>query len=139
MPDRTARATWRGDLKSGEGRMEFDSGPFTGDYTFATRFESSPGTNPEELVGAAHAGCFSMQLSALLAQDGHTPTSVRTEARVSLSMEGSPHISKIVLDTRGEVPGIDAETFRTYAEKAKETCPISKALSMPIEVNATLS
>lgn len=138
MPVRTAHATWRGDLKGGDGRIELASGPFTGEYTYATRFEEEPGTNPDELLGAALTSCYSMFLANILAQDGHTPSRIRSEARVHLSTEGGAHIERIELSTRGEVPELDLDTFRAYAERAK-ACPVSQALSVPVELEAALA
>ena len=130
MPVRSADAQWKGSLQKGEGSMKLGSGAFEGAYSFRSRFEAGDGTNPEELVGAAHAGCFSMQLSALLAQAGHEPDSVHTEARVHLDKDnGGFKISKIELHTQGEVSGIDEDTFKEYANQAKEVCPVSKALA----------
>ncbi len=129
MPTRKGRAVWHGDLKSGDGTVGVESGLFeSAPYSFPSRFESGTGTNPEELIGAAHAGCFSMALANLMAQDGHVATRVSTEARVELSMEGGAHIEAVQLDCEAEVPGLDAEAFQDYAEKAKAGCPVSKAL-----------
>lgn len=139
MPTRSAHATWRGDLKSGAGTVKAGSGAFEGSYSFPSRFEEGDGTNPEELLGAAHAGCFSMSLANMLAQAGHTPTRVATEARVTLGQEGGgPAVTGIELVCEAEVPGIDEDAFREHAEKAKAGCPISKALAAPITLKATL-
>lgn len=130
MPVRKGIGVWRGDLPSGDGTVSVESGVLGEQpYTFASRFEEGKGTNPDELLGAAHAGCFSMALANMLAQDGHRPTSIRTEAHVALSTEGGAHIEHIELRTEGEVPGIDEAVFREYAEKAKTGCPVSKALA----------
>jgi osmotically inducible protein OsmC len=129
MTTRTSTAEWRGSLKEGDGRMRLGSGAFDGPYTFASRFESGNGTNPEELIGAAHAGCFSMFLSALLTKAGHPPKRIATTATVHLG-EG-PTVTLIELDTVGEVPGIDQDEFAKTAEAAKRDCPISKALAGP--------
>jgi len=127
---RTASAVWTGGLKDGKGSMRLGSGAYEGAYSFATRFEEEPGTNPEELVGAAHAGCFSMALSGALGRAGFPPTRIETSAKVYLSMgEGGASISRIELTTRAEVPGIDAATFAEQAEGAKKGCPVSKALT----------
>ncbi len=127
---RTSHAEWRGDLKSGKGELGLDSGAFEGQYSFASRFESGDGTNPEELIGAAHAACYSMALSNLLAGDGNEPTSVRTEATVHLdTVGGGPTITKIELSTRGTAPGLDADGFEKQAQAAKAGCPVSKALA----------
>lgn len=130
MALRNAKAEWRGDLKSGSGTMELGSGAFKGKYSFATRFEDEPGTNPEELIGAAHAGCFSMALSHMLAEGGHKPERISTQAKVALGKSGDGFaITSIELVTEGVVPGIDAATFQKYAEEAKAGCPVSKALA----------
>jgi osmotically inducible protein OsmC len=130
MPTRKAEAVWKGNLQDGEGTMAFGSGAFEGAYSFTSRFEEGTGTNPEELIGAAHAGCFSMALSNGLSQAGHVPNSVKTEARVKLEpVEGGFGITGIELSTVAEVPGIDEEEFRRQAEAAKEGCPVSQALS----------
>ena len=138
MAIRTSTAEWNGTLKEGQGRMRFGSGAFDGAYTFASRFESGTGTNPEELIAAAHAGCFSMFLSALLTKAGHTPTSIRTSAKVHLG-EG-PAITLIELDTTAQVPGLSAADLQQHAEAAKRDCPVSKALAGPeIRLKATLA
>jgi osmotically inducible protein OsmC len=142
VPTRTSSAEWQGDLKGGSGELSLGSGAFTSAYNFVSRFESGEGgTNPEELLGAAHAGCFSMSLANLLAQDGTPATSVRTEASVTLDrVDGEPAITKIVLTTVGDVPGIDETTFLTKAEAAKNGCPVSKLFAgAEIELDATLS
>lgn len=141
MPTRSAEATWNGNLKEGEGTMRVGSGAFEGDYTAATRFEEEPGTNPDELIGAAHAGCFSMALANVLAQDGYDPERVHTAARVHLeTVDGSPKITRIELNTEADVPGLDNDTFQEHAETAKNNCPVSKALTgVDISLNATLT
>ena len=126
MPARKANAQWQGDLKSGKGDMKLQSGAYEGQFSFKTRFEEGNGTNPEELVGAAHAGCFSMQFSAMLAEAGHTPDSIQTEAKVHFSIDGTPTIEKIELITRGRVPGMDEAEFKKTAEEAKKACPVSR-------------
>jgi osmotically inducible protein OsmC len=136
MAVRASSAEWKGTLKEGAGTMKVGSGAYEGPYTFASRFESGKGTNPEELIGAAHAGCFSMFLSALLGNKGFVPT-VRTTATVHL--EAGPTITLIELDTEAEVPGIDEATFQQLAEEAKKGCPVSKALAGPeIKLSAKL-
>jgi lipoyl-dependent peroxiredoxin len=127
----TSKATWNGDLKGGSGSMTVGPDRWEGPFTAASRFEGSgETTTPEELLAAAHAGCFSMALSNILAKDGHTPDEVRTEARVTVSVgEGGAAITDIVLSTVGRVPGIDEATFTEYAEKAKDGCPVSKLFS----------
>jgi osmotically inducible protein OsmC len=135
---RHATARWEGDLKSGRGRLDTpQSGLFAGTrYGFNSRFGEEKGTNPEELIAAAHAGCFAMALSAMLTEAGHPPTSLDTRADVQMSMEGGPHITQIRLSVRGDVPGLDAAAFRDHAEMAKANCPISKVLaSVPITLD----
>jgi osmotically inducible protein OsmC len=130
MATRNATAEWQGDLQGGSGTMSVASGLFEGQYSFKTRFEDEPGTNPEELIGAAHAGCFSMALSNILAEAGHAPESVRTTAKVHLrQVDGNPTISQIDLVTEGRVPDIDNDQFVEYANQAKAGCPVSRALS----------
>jgi lipoyl-dependent peroxiredoxin len=128
---RSAKAEWRGDLKDGAGELELGSGRYTGPYTFVSRFESGEGgTNPEELIAAAHASCYSMALSGNLAKAGNPPESVRTEAEITLDrVDGKPTVTRIHLVTRGKVPGLDADAFREQAEAAKEGCPISRLLA----------
>lgn len=125
---RTSNAEWRGDLKNGGGELALGSGRYSGPYSFVSRFESGEGgTNPEELLAAAHAACFSMALSNMLAQDGTPPDSVRTDAVVTLdAVDGKPAITRIELRTVGKVPGLDADAFRAKAEAAKDGCPVSK-------------
>ena len=140
MPVRTGSATWRGSLKEGDGTVALGSGAFEGAYSFPSRFEDGPGTNPEELIAAAHAGCFSMALSNILATAGFVPTRVQTEASVHLGRDDTgPAVTKIVLVCRAEVPGISAEAFAEHAAAAKVGCPISKALAaVTIELDAAL-
>jgi len=136
-----ASAEWNGSLKEGAGKMRLGSGAFEGAYSFVSRFETGPGTNPEELIGAAHAGCFSMALAAALGRAGHNPTSIRTNAKVHLgASEAGPTITRIDLDVEGVVPGIDAGQFQEFAEGAKKGCVVSRALAgVPnITLNATL-
>lgn len=129
MPVRTSEATWEGDLPKGKGRMKVGAGAYEGSYSFASRFENGVGTNPEELIAAAHAGCFSMALSNILAQAGHTPQSVHTRAKVHLDRDGGGFsITKIELETDAKVPGIDEAAFKQHAEEAKSGCPVSRAL-----------
>ena len=137
MPVRSANAVWKGTLKEGSGHLKLESGVYEGPYTFASRFETAPGTNPEELIGAAHAGCYSMFLSALLTTAKYTPTKINTTAKVHLG-EG-PTIHLIELSTEAEVPGLGAAEFQELAEKAKAGCPVSKALSaVETKLTATL-
>lgn len=142
MATRSGRAEWKGDLKSGSGSLSVGEGAFEGDYSFASRFEEGEGTNPEELIAAAHASCFAMALSNLLAEDGHAPDSVRARAEVHLrNLDGQPTIARIDLHAEGAVPGLDEDAFRAYAEKAKEGCPVSRALAAvpEIELEARLA
>ena len=130
MPTRTSSALWEGNLRDGSGTMKLGSGAFEGSYSFVSRFESGPGTNPEELIAAAHAGCFSMALSNGLSQAGFTPTSIATSATVHLDRVADGFgITKIDLDTVGTVPGIDDAKFQEVAAAAKAGCPVSKALA----------
>lgn len=127
MAIRESSAVWTGNLVDGKGTMRLGSGAYEGEFSRASRFEDGPGTNPEELIGAAHAGCFSMFLSAILSKDGHEPTSINTTAKVHLG--DGPKITLIELSTIGVVPGMDEKTFQKYAEQAKSGCPVSQALS----------
>jgi osmotically inducible protein OsmC len=127
MAVRTSSAVWQGTLKEGAGTMKLASGAYEGPFTFASRFESGQGTNPEELIAAAHAGCFSMFLSALLTKAGFTPTRISTTAAVHLT-EG-PTISLIELVSEAEVPGLSNEAFQEHAAAAKAGCPVSKVLA----------
>ena len=130
MAVRNAQAVWEGSLKDGHGSMLFGSGAFEGAYSFASRFEEGSGTNPEELVGAAHAGCYSMALSAGLGKAGFTPTRIATTAQVHLgTVDGKARITKIHLESEAEIPGIDQEAFLKIAEETKTGCPVSAALS----------
>lgn len=141
MPTRKADAEWQGNLQQGKGTMRVGSGAFEGSYSFKSRMgDETVGTNPEELIGAAHAGCFSMAFSNALANAGFTPTSVHTTARVHFDqVPGGFAITGIDLETQGVVPGVDEETFQKLASNAKENCPVSKALaSTPITLKATL-
>jgi osmotically inducible protein OsmC len=138
---RTATAEWKGTLKEGEGTMAVGSGAFTGSYTFKSRFEDGEGTNPEELIGAAEAGCFTMQLAHNLSEAGHVPDSVQTQARVHIrNIDGNPTISQIDLVTRARVPGLDDATFQETAKATKDACIISRALAgvSNVTVDATL-
>jgi len=140
MAVRVANAEWRGNLPKGSGTLETETGAVKRTYSFASRFEEGVGTNPEELIAAAHAGCFSMAFANGLAQAGFEPESIKTTARAHL--EKGPDgfgISRIQLECVGQVPGIQVEDFQKYATEAKEGCPVSRALSAtPIELTATL-
>jgi len=142
MPARTANARWEGGLRDGKGNMRLGGGAFEGQYSFSSRFEEGVGTNPEELIAAAHAGCFSMAFSGALEKTGFSPNSVETEAKVHLSPAdgGGFRISRIDLVTNADVPGIEDGAFQQAAQAAKEGCPVSKALAaVEITVNATLA
>ena len=130
MPARTSKAVWNGDQQSGTGQMVVGNNAYTGDFSFKSRFEEGAGTNPEELIAAAHAGCYSMQLSAMLANAEKNPTSVATTAHVTLAMvDDTPTITKIALDTVGIVPGLSSEEFAQFAQDAKAACLITRALA----------
>jgi lipoyl-dependent peroxiredoxin len=141
MPVRKANAVWEGDLKGGNGKISLGSGAFEGRYSFGSRFEEAGGTNPEELLGAAEAGCFSMALSAALGRAGHSPKRVATSAKVHLDKVGEGlSITKIELNCEAEVPGLDDATFQDFATKAKETCIVSRALgAVEITLEARLA
>jgi osmotically inducible protein OsmC len=141
MFERKATARWEGSLKDGKGQLDLGSGAWSGPYSFRMRFEDEPGTNPEELIGAAHAGCFSMAFSAALGEAGHTPKRIETTATVRLSKakEGGFAIDLVRLVMEAEVPGIGKDEFVTIANSAKASCPVSKALAgTKIELEPTL-
>jgi osmotically inducible protein OsmC len=140
MATRSAKAQWDGTLQEGKGTMAFGSGAFQGAYSFQSRFENGAGTNPEELIAAAHAGCFSMALSAALGKNGFNPKRVNTTANVHLTKgDAGFSINLIELQTEASVPGIDDAKFQEIAETAKKTCPVSKALAGPeIKLQAKL-
>jgi lipoyl-dependent peroxiredoxin len=132
MAARNGSAEWHGDLAGGSGSVTVGNGVFEGPYSFESRFGEgeAAGTNPEQLIAAAHAACFTMALSNILSGDGHVPESVRTSARVQLrNVEGAPTLTRVDLDTEGWVPGIDQAQFEDYAEQAKAGCPVSRALA----------
>jgi len=130
MPKRKADAHWENSIQEGNGTMRLGSGSYEGPYSFQSRFHEADGTNPEELIGAAHAGCFSMALAGFLGRAGHEPESVETSATVQLDKEGDGFtISRIDLHTRARVPGIDQAQLEEQAQAAKEGCPVSKALA----------
>jgi osmotically inducible protein OsmC len=138
MPIRTASARWSGTLTEGAGTMKTGKGGYQGNYSFKSRFEEGEGTNPEELIGAAHAGCFSMAFANGLAGAGFTPTSVDTTAKVHLDKRDAGFtVTRIELETTGDVPGIDEGTFQKIAEDAKANCPISRLLSPGAEISLT--
>jgi osmotically inducible protein OsmC len=130
MAARTANAVWEGSIQEGRGQMSLGSGAFEGNYSFKSRFEEGDnGTNPEELIAAAHAGCFSMALSLVLGEGGNVPESIQTQAKVSLrNVDGNPTITKVALTTRARVPGLDDEGFKKAANAAKDGCVVSRAL-----------
>jgi len=130
MPTRTATAHWDGTITEGKGTMAFGSGAYEGGYSFRTRMEEEPGTNPEELIGAAHAGCFSMALSLELGERGTPPESIDTDAKVHFAKQDDGWgITRIDLSTRARVPGLDDAAFQQAAQAAKEGCPVSRALA----------
>lgn len=142
MPQRTANARWEGSLTEGNGTMRMASGAYEGPYSFQSRFEEGDGTNPEELIAAAHAGCFSMALSGELGRAGHDPESVETEATVHIEkVEAGFAIKRIELRTRVSAPGVDEAAFQEAAEAAKKNCPVSQALAAveTIDLDATLA
>ncbi|MCH2556393.1 MAG: OsmC family protein [Alcanivorax sp.] len=135
-----ASAHWQGDIKQGKGTISTQSGALKGQpYGFNTRFEDEPGTNPEELIGGAHAGCFSMAFSLQLGNAGYTPDSIDTEAKVTLEKDGDGFsITKVHLDMTAKIPGIDDDEFQKIAKAAKEGCPVSKLLNADISLDAKL-
>jgi osmotically inducible protein OsmC len=141
MPTHKAEAEWKGNLAQGSGRLKVGSGAFDGPYSFKSRFEEGQSaTNPEELIGAAHAGCFTMALTAQLSRAGITPTRIHTAAKVSLEKTGDAFsITRIELDTEAQIPGVDDAAFQKFALDAKQNCPVSKALAgTSIHLNAKL-
>ena len=127
---RESEAVWRGSLKEGSGRLKLGSGVFEGAYSFPSRFENGPGTNPEELIAAAHAGCFSMALTAILGGEGHTAEGIHTTAKVHLgATTAGPTITRIELEMNASVAGISTEDFERLAQKAKAACLVSRALA----------
>ena len=141
MPTRTADAEWTGGLKDGKGTMAFASGAYEGQYSFSSRFEEGTGTNPEELIAAAHAGCFSMQFSAVLEAAGHVPDRVATTATVHLDEDGGGFtVTRVHLQAEAQVPDIDEDAFQQAADEAKRTCPVSRLLTgAEITLDATLA
>ena len=137
MPVSNSSAVWKGNLVDGSGTMKLGKGGYEGPFTKASRFEHGAGTNPEELMGAAHAGCYSMFLSAILSKSGFPPSEIRTTAKVHLG--DGPAITLIELETAATVPGCEESVFQEHAAKAKAGCPVSKALSaVPMTLTATL-
>ena len=130
MTARNGSAEWRGTIESGSGTVTVGDGVFEGPYSYQSRFAEGAGTNPEQLIAAAHAACFTMALSSVLGGAGHAPESLHTNARVQLrNIDGAPTLTRIDLDTEGRVPGIDEQQFRRHAEEAKANCPVSRALA----------
>jgi lipoyl-dependent peroxiredoxin len=138
MATRNGSAEWHGDLRSGAGELTVGDGVFKGSYSFASRFEEGEGTNPEELIAAAHAACFTMALSNILAEHGHAPETVRTVAKVHLRQtDEGPTIQQIDLETEGRVPGIDQDHFALHADEAKRGCVVSRALAGVEQITLT--
>lgn len=133
MPIRNSTAVWNGNLVQGQGTMTVGQNWFTGPFTRASRFENGPGTNPEELLGAAHAGCYAMFLAAILSKSGFTPDEIRARAEVSIA--DGPTIDRITLHVEANVPNVDEATFQEHAQRAKAGCPVSKALAAVPEIN----
>ena len=140
MPTRTADARWEGSLQEGRRTMKMATGAYEGPYSFQSRFEEGDGTNPEELIGAAHAGCFSMAFSGALGKAGYEPESVETTAKVHIDKVGDGFkITRVELDSKARVPGIEQGEFEQQAQAAKEGCPVSQALAgVEISLNAEL-
>ena len=142
MPTRQSNAVWNGGLKNGSGKVRVGEGVFEGPYSFASRFETGDGTNPEELLAAAHAGCLSMALAAALERAGTPATMIATRADATLEKVGEAfRITRIKLEVRGTVPGVSADAFKDAAEKAKDGCPVSNALkgNVAMELDARLA
>jgi lipoyl-dependent peroxiredoxin len=141
MPTRSSSAEWSGNLARGNGTMSLGSGAFEGSYSFASRFESGDGTNPEELIAAAHAGCFSMALAAALSADDHVPDSVKTTAEVTIdTVDGNPTITRSELSTEVKVDGLGEDELQGYADEGKSGCAVSRALGgVEIGLNARLA
>jgi osmotically inducible protein OsmC len=140
MATRNGSAEWKGDLNDGSGKLTVGEATWSADYSFSSRFEDGEGTNPEELIAAAHAACFSMALSGMLAEHNHEPVSVRTVARVHIrDVDGEPTIAEIELETEGDVPSIDEAHFIEHAEEARAGCPVSRALGGVETITLTAS
>jgi osmotically inducible protein OsmC len=140
MATRSGSAEWKGDLPTGAGTLTVGDGVFSGNYSFKSRFEEGEGTNPEELIAAAHASCYAMALSNMLSEAGHVPDAVNASAKVHLrNVDGAPTIAQIDLTVVGTVPGLDEAGFKDIAEQAKAGCPVSRALAAVPEINLTAS
>lgn len=140
MPTRKASAEWKGGLKEGQGTLRLGSGAYEGPYSFSSRFQEGAGTNPEELIGAAHAACYAMALSAGLEKAGHPAKRVSATSRIEFDTGGqAPTIQSSTLDVEAEVPGLDEKGFLEQAEAAKKGCPVSRALGVDIRLNARLA
>lgn len=141
MPTRHAQATWKSDLKSGSGWFNSETGSVGGTFSAGSRFEEADGTNPEELIGAAHAGCFSMALSLVLGGEGYVPEWIETSADVEIQRKGDGFaITGTTLRTQAKVPGVDEASFAALAQKAKDACPVGQALkAIPVRLTATLA
>jgi osmotically inducible protein OsmC len=138
MTVRNGSADWRGNLQSGSGTVTVGNGVFEGAYSYGSRFGEEKGTNPEQLIAAAQAACFTMALSSILSAAGHAPESVRTNARVQLrNVDGAPTLTRLDLDTEGHVSGVDEQQFQRYADEARATCPVARALSGIPEIVVT--
>jgi osmotically inducible protein OsmC len=138
MTARNGSAEWHGNVQGGTGTVTVGDGVFHGAYSYESRFSDGAGTNPEQLIAAAHAGCFTMALSSVLSAAGHVPDSLRTNAVVHLRfLEGAPTLTRIDLETEGKVAGVDQEQFQGYADEAKKACPVSRALAGVPEIVAT--
>jgi lipoyl-dependent peroxiredoxin len=138
MTVRSGSAEWHGNVQSGSGTVTVGDGVFEGPYSYDSRFGEGRGTNPEQLIAAAHASCFTMALSNILSGAGHPPQSLRTTARVQLrNIDGAPTLTRINLDTQGRVPGVDEQQFQAHADEAKRVCPVSRALAGVPEIVLT--
>ena len=138
MTARNGSADWRGDLKKGSGTVTVGNGVFQGAYTYGTRFGEDAGANPEQLIAAAQAACFTMALAALLSSAGHAPQSLRTKARVDMrNIAGAPTLARLDIDTEGYAPGVDEQQFQRFAEEAKKNCPVARALAGIPEIALT--
>jgi lipoyl-dependent peroxiredoxin len=138
MTARNGSAEWRGDIKNGSGSITVGDGVFHGAFSYGTRFGETPGTNPEQLIAAAQAACFTMALAHLLGEAGHAPESLRTNAVVQLrNLNGAPTLTRLDIDTEGHVPGVDEQQFRQFAEQAKTNCPVARALAGIPEITLT--